>query len=165
MASSRVALNAFERIAAGWNLSPREGAELLNVSEATMQHWFEEIEAADVGADVLERISHLVWIWEDLAAVFGDGELARSWVRRPNTDFGEEPPLASMVGGDAEALRFVRAYLREARYGNESYAGTRSGVYGEADRYAAAVRDAWDDESDLSTCDAMTTRRRRESLP
>ena len=114
MVSPRVALNAYERIIADWKLSPQEGAELLSVGEATVRRWLEDKEAATIQADTLVRLSHLVRIWEDLSAVFGHNDFARSWVKRPNADFAEQPPL-QMLRGDVDALLYVRTYLATIR--------------------------------------------------
>ncbi len=111
MVSPRVALTAYERILDGWELDLGQGAKLLGQAEATLQNWLEDKDAASIPTEVLERLSHLIRIWEELAAVFGNGELARSWVQRPNTDFGEQPPLETLLRGDVEAFNFVRAYL------------------------------------------------------
>jgi uncharacterized protein (DUF2384 family) len=67
--------------------------------------------------DTLERISHLVAIWEDLSAIFGRGELARTWLKRDNADFGGRPPLKRLLRGYVQDLVFVRNYLDCARKG------------------------------------------------
>ena len=115
MVSPRVALiPAYERILDGWELDLGQGAKLLGQAEATLQNWLEDKDAASIPTEVLERLSHLIRIWEELAAVFGNGELARSWVQRPNTDFGEQPPLETLLRGDVQAFNFVRAYLAKS---------------------------------------------------
>ena len=115
--SARVALNAYVRIAEAWQLDYGESRRLLGVSERTVYRWLKEGRREAAGRDVLERISHIVTIWEDLAALFGRGEIARTWVRRPNRDFGDEPPLKRMVRGNVADLVFVRSYLENARHG------------------------------------------------
>ncbi len=115
--SARVALNAYERIAQGWKLSPDQSAVLLGVSPRTVYRWFKEDRRDHVRADTLERVSHLIAIWEDLAALFGRGELAQTWVKRENADFGDRPPLQRMLHGNVQDLVFVRTYLDRARQG------------------------------------------------
>ncbi len=78
---------------------------------------YEEPSRANLPADVKERIANLVVIWQDLAALFGPGEVAAGWVRRPNADFGDEPPLRRMTMGLMEDLIDVRRYLDLARQG------------------------------------------------
>lgn len=115
--SPRVALNAFARIAEAWGLSVAESRQLLGVSERTVYRWLREGKRENADRGVLERVSHLVAIWGDLAALFGRGEVARGWVRRPNRDFGERPPLERMLHGNVADLVFVRTYLDNARHG------------------------------------------------
>jgi len=116
--SPRVALNAYERIADSWGLDINESAVLLGVSQRTAYRWLKENSRERAGdQNTLERISHLITIWEDLAALFGRSELARTWVKRPNADFGEQPPLQRMLHGNVEDLVFVRTYLDRARQG------------------------------------------------
>ncbi len=115
--SARVALNAYERIAEAWGLDQEQSAALLGVSRRTVYRWFSEGGRDHVRRDTLERISHLITIWEDLAAFFGRGELARTWVKRQNADFGDQPPLQRMLHGNVQDLVFVRNYLDRARQG------------------------------------------------
>jgi len=65
MLSSRVALNAYERIAHGWKLGPDEGAKLIGVSAATVQTWLAYKDGANIPDDGFKRVSHLVWIWAE----------------------------------------------------------------------------------------------------
>lgn len=116
-ASPRVALNAYERIADAWRIDPAQSAVLLGVSTRTAHRWFKENWRDHVRPDTLERISHLIAIWEGLAALFGRGELARAWVKRENADFGDQPPLQRMLHGNVQDLVFVRTYLDRARQG------------------------------------------------
>jgi uncharacterized protein (DUF2384 family) len=115
--SARVALNAYRRIAEGWGLHPEQGATLLGVSPRTIYRWSKEDRRDSIRADTLERISHLVAIWENLAALFGRTDLARTWVARKNADFGDRPPLQRMLHGNVQDLVFVRTYLERARQG------------------------------------------------
>ncbi len=115
--SPRVALSAYEHIANAWGLGVDESALLLGVSPRTAYRWLKENHRGHVGSNTLERISHLIAIWEDLAAFFGRNELAKTWVKRPNADFGEQPPLQRMLHGNVQDLVFVRTYLDRACQG------------------------------------------------
>jgi len=110
-------LNAFARMADAWDLDPAQSAILLGVSSRTIHRWFREERGDHIRPDTLERISHLIAIWEDLAALFGRGELARTWLKRENADFGDRPPLKRMLHGYVQDLVFVRTYLDRARQG------------------------------------------------
>ena len=114
---ARVALNAFDRISRAWELGPEESAALLGVSRRTAYRILREGHREHARPDTLERISHLISIYEDLAALFGDADIARTWVRRPNFDFGEQSPLHRMLHGTIQDLIVVRGYLDRARQG------------------------------------------------
>ena len=64
---------------------------------------------------MLERISLLVGIHEDVRAVFGLGAAADEWIRRPNDDFGGDSPLDRLLGGNVQDIIDVRRYLALAR--------------------------------------------------
>ena len=113
--SPRVALNAFKRIAARWNLSPEQQSKLLGRSGRTPYRWTEP--PARLAAGVRERISLLVGIYEDIRLLFGEGPIADEWVKRPNRDFGDNPPLARLLAGNVSDLVVVRRYLAIARQG------------------------------------------------
>ena len=93
--SPRVALNAYERMADAWALTAEDSAVLLGVSARTVHRWFREHCPDQLRSDTLERISHLIAIWDDLAAIFGRGEPARSWLKRDNADFGGSRPYSA----------------------------------------------------------------------
>lgn len=116
-ASPRVAVNALRRLADRWQLTGADVAKLLCLHERTVRRMYEEPSRASLPADVKERVANLIVIWEDLAALFGPGEVADGWVRRPNADFGDEPPLRRMTTGLMEDLIDVRRYLDLARQG------------------------------------------------
>ena len=113
---SQVAFTALRRIAERWRLTAAETARLLGVHERTLRRMYETPERT-LAPDVSERVANLVVIWEDLAALFGRGPIADEWVRRPNRDFGDEPPLRRMTTGLMGDLIEVRRYLDLARLG------------------------------------------------
>jgi uncharacterized protein (DUF2384 family) len=100
-----------------WGLTVEEGAALLGISARTSHRWFREQRPDQLRPDTLERISHLIGIWENLAAVFGQGEPATTWLKLSNSDFGGQPPLQRMLHGNVQDLVFVRNYLDRARQG------------------------------------------------
>ncbi len=89
---------------------------MLGVHERTLRRMYEAPNRT-IPADVTERIATLLVIWEDLAALFGRGSIADDWVRRPNRDFGDQPPLQRMTTGLMSDLIDVRRYLDIARQG------------------------------------------------
>lgn len=89
---------------------------MLGVHERTLRRMYEAPDRP-IPADVRERIANLVVIWEDLAALFGAGPISDGWVRRPNRDFGDEPPLRRLTSGLMGDVIEVRRYLDLARQG------------------------------------------------
>jgi uncharacterized protein (DUF2384 family) len=114
--AAKVAVTALRRIAERWSLTGVEAALLLGIHERTLRRMYEK-PGRTIPPDVTERIANLVVIWEDLAALFGRGPIADEWVRRPNRDFGGEPPLARMTSGLMGDLIDARRYLDIARQG------------------------------------------------
>ena len=110
--SSRVALQAFAKLADRWALDQGQRARLLGRSERTA---YRLSSAGRIGRplqrDMLERISLLVGIHEDVRAVFGLGAAADEWIRRPNDDFGGDSPLDRLLGGNVQDIIDVRRYL------------------------------------------------------
>jgi hypothetical protein len=114
-----VAINAFNRIADRWELSPDQRALLLGRSGRTAYRWKggATSEGRPLQRDILERISLLIGIYEDIRKFFGAGPAADGWIRRPNADFGGEPPLSRLLAGNVEDIVEVRRYLGAARQG------------------------------------------------
>ena len=113
---SEVAFTAVRRMAERWDLSTGETARILGVSERTLRRMSDSPNRT-LSPDVQERIANLIVIWEDLAAVFGRGPIADGWMRRPNTDFGGEPPVNRLSSGLLGDIIEVRRYLDLARQG------------------------------------------------
>lgn len=112
----RVALTAFARIVARWGLEPKQAAKLLGRSDRTVTYRYAE-RPGRLPADVLERISLLVGIYEDVRLMFGSGPIADEWLKRPHRDFGGRAPLDRMLAGNVADLVAVRRYLGIARQG------------------------------------------------
>jgi uncharacterized protein (DUF2384 family) len=115
--SARIAIQAFEKMADRWHLSRAQRATLLGISERTAYRWAKEPARGDPSRDTLERISHLIAIYEDLRVLFGAGDAADGWVDRPNDDFAGDRPMRRMLGGNVEDIVTVRRYLDLAREG------------------------------------------------
>ena len=101
---SSTALAAFHRLADRWHLTDRDRATLLGLD-------IDEPEIRSLTDDQERRISYLLGIFTGLCDVLGQTELAITWVRRPNSDFGGGTPLDRMLAGGADGLAYVRAYV------------------------------------------------------
>jgi hypothetical protein len=116
---ARVGLTLFARLADEWSLSSAEQLALLGLtSRETLRRWMQDRERA-LGRDTLERLSHLVAIYDALGTLFAHSdETRRSWVRRPNTAplFGGRPALALMTA-TMSGLSDTRRYLDGMRDG------------------------------------------------
>ena len=108
-----VATNAFVRLAARLGLKNAQQATLLGVKPRTL----ERIRAGKAAFDrnELERLSHLISIWEGAAAFFGSTDAGVEWLTNENADFGQARPLDVMLHGNVEDLIAVRRYLDIAR--------------------------------------------------
>ncbi|MGA2079866.1 MAG: antitoxin Xre-like helix-turn-helix domain-containing protein [Holophaga sp.] len=120
------ALKAFRRLARLWDLGMADQLTLLGLREtqkATYYRWVKEAQAGaptlQLDRDPLDRIGHLLAIFEALGHLFQVPEQADAWVRRPNPHplFQDRPPLARLLRGGMEDLIAVRAYVEGAREG------------------------------------------------
>ena len=106
-----VALKAFFKLAAQWQLSTDDQLALLGQpSRRTFYRW----RAGDIAAlpaDTLERISVPVGIYKALAILLPVKERATAWVARDNTAFGGRSALAVMRQGRVDDLYQVRRHL------------------------------------------------------
>ena len=57
------------------------------------------------------------WDAGNLVAILGESLFADQWVRQPNGDFGDSPPLDRMLAGNVGDLAFVRSYIDAWRVG------------------------------------------------
>jgi hypothetical protein len=111
------ALRAFFRLAELWGLSMEHARVLLGQpSRATLYNW-KAGKARTLPHDTVRRISYLLGIFKALQILYGDAELADSWIRRPNAAFGGQSALERMLAGDVTDLAAVRAHLDAARGG------------------------------------------------
>lgn len=110
---SRVALKAFFRMAAKWQLQDADIATLLGCRS-------EDLDGLRNGTSVvldeekLTRISHLLKIYKLLHILFGPGERAYQWPSRPNTapPFNGQSAMVYMLSGQLSDIAAVHHYLR-----------------------------------------------------
>jgi uncharacterized protein (DUF2384 family) len=111
--SPKAALTALERIAERWQLRRQDLPLLLGRKPRTVRSWFERV-PAHLDVDVLERIGHLVGIFDALHRLFGDAEYADRWVHEPNAAFAGRPPIELLLSGGFTPLVDVHRYLQHA---------------------------------------------------
>ncbi len=111
------AVRGFFRIADLWGLGRAERAILLATSQRSIDRWKNDADSAELTRDQVERISYVLGIYSVLHSILGESALANDWVRRPNADFGEAPPLKRMLAGNVGDLAEVRRYVDAWRVG------------------------------------------------
>ena len=111
------ALRAFFRLVDLWGLTMEQARLLLGrPSRATLYNW-KAGRVRTVPHDTLCRISYLLGIYKALQILYREPQLADSWLRRANADFGGQSALERMLAGDVTDLAAVRAHLDAARGG------------------------------------------------
>lgn len=97
---SRLALEAFFAVAARWQLPPDDQATLLELAAGQLPAWRAQPGATTLSYAQLERVSYVLGIARNLAALMPDAD-ADAWVRRPGPGalFNGQPPLALMKTG------------------------------------------------------------------
>lgn len=95
---NKIARTALERLGHAWNLTPEQTTQL-SAARSSEEPLSEES---------LTRIAYLIRIFEGLVAFLGRGELARSWVNRPNDHFQGETPLAVMLRDGLAGIQKLR---------------------------------------------------------
>jgi hypothetical protein len=116
--SRAVGLAIFSRLAHRWRIPKGDWHVVLGRdSPNTIRNWERSARASDVGppldADVQERLSHLVAIYDALHRLFGDPTFADRWVHVGNRAFGGDPPLARLLTGRFSDIYEVRLYLEQ----------------------------------------------------
>lgn len=113
-----VALKAFGRIVADWDLSQAQAAALADMSESTWKRARKPGYAGDLTHDQLLRLSAVIGIYKALALYF-DEPLARRWITLPNTGplFDGARPVETMIADGLPQFLRVRAYLDALRGG------------------------------------------------
>jgi len=113
--SPKFALDALARIAERWKLKQQDLPALLGTSPRTVRAWYKS-PPARLDGHVLERISHLLAIYNALNAIFGT-PFADEWVHQPNRAFGDRPPIELLRSGGFTELVDIRRYLDQAMLG------------------------------------------------
>lgn len=108
-----LALQAVERIGQAWGLRKHDLPALLGRKPRTVRSWFDRAPAA-LDGDLLERVGHLLAIYNALHLIFEDAAFADSWVHRPNDAFDGKAPLDVLLSGSFTALVQTRQYLERA---------------------------------------------------
>lgn len=113
---SRVAVKLLLGIAEEWDLTEEQCCILAGIdAPATLQDWRQELGTSEPVINLppgrLERLSYLAGIYKGLQVLFADPEQRKSWIRKPNQDFGGASALDRMVTGQVVDLREVRCYL------------------------------------------------------
>jgi hypothetical protein len=115
------ALEAFRRLAELWRLSLHDQLTLLGLRDtqkATYYRWLRDPDLR-LDRDPMDRIGHVLAIFEALGHLFQEPAQADAWVRQPNRHplFQGRPPLARLLAGAMADLIAVRAHLEAARDG------------------------------------------------
>jgi hypothetical protein len=118
--SCRVGIRAFVNLADRWKIEKGAWPALLGRSSPnTIRHWIKSAETgedrdAPLEADVQERLSHLLSIYDGLHRLFGDDAYADAWIRTENRAFGGQTPLSRLLSGRFSDLYEVRLYIERA---------------------------------------------------
>lgn len=108
-----IALTAMDRVAAAWGINRAQIARLLAVPERTLRAWHAR-PPARLDAVVLERISHLIAIYDGLHRLFGDDPYADRWPHEPNAAFAATAPLTLLLTGTFTNLVTLRLSIDQA---------------------------------------------------
>jgi hypothetical protein len=113
-----VGLKAYSRLASQWQLTLREAAHLLDVSESTWKRIKSGQFSGDLTRDQTLRLSALIGLYKALALYF-DPPLSERWVKLENTGplFDGQRPLDRMIEGGLPTIIAVRTYVDALRGG------------------------------------------------
>lgn len=106
-------LPAVFRVLDAWGVSNRERAAILGLdSESTMYTWKRK-PPARLTSEKLERLAHILWIYELLHALFGDGPAADDFFHRPNAaaPFNGVKPVELLSSGSFAAIHTIYQWL------------------------------------------------------
>ncbi|MCW2390063.1 uncharacterized protein (DUF2384 family) [Sphingobium sp. B11D3B] len=110
-------------IAIEWGLTLQECRLVLGYpATSTYRVWKKRAQAGKeivLSVDTLTRISALLGIYRAVRILFGEGETAAGWLRRPNDErvFGGNPPMSLVTAGTQDALMTARRFLDAACLG------------------------------------------------
>lgn len=113
-----VALKAYRRLAAFWDLGNDEAAALADTKERTWTRIKKDEWRGELSQDQRLRLSALVGLYKGLHLYFSD-DLADRWVKLPNTGpvFRGATPLRTMIDGGLPAILKTRHYVDALRGG------------------------------------------------
>jgi len=107
----RVALKAFFNLVEEWELSRDQAITLLgSPSERTFYRW-REGKVSRLPKDTLERISVMMGIYKAAHVLLPVADRANEYLKRPNSAFGGDSVLDSMLKGRVANLYQVRRHL------------------------------------------------------
>lgn len=107
----KTALAVVDRIIAAWNLRRQDIPALLGRKPRTVRGWYEETPTS-LDDDVIERIGHLIGIYDALHLLFGDAAYANEWLHTPNTAFAGQKPATVLLSGRFTAVVDIHRYLQ-----------------------------------------------------
>ena len=111
----RVAVKLFLGITDEWELTDDQRCTLAGLnSRTTLHNWRKKVshnEAIKLSGDTLERLSYLSGIYKGVQLLFTDPDQWKTWVKKPNRDFGGQSALDRMLAGRVVDLSDVRRYL------------------------------------------------------
>lgn len=112
---SRVAVKLFFGITQEWDLTDEQRCTLAGLgTRTTLHNWRQKLDGNEpikLSKDTLERLSYLAGIYKGIQLLFTDPGQWKSWVRKPNRDFGGASALDRMLAGRVVDLVDVRRYL------------------------------------------------------
>ena len=106
-------LPAVFRVLDAWDIPNRERAAILGLdSESTLYVW-KKRPPARLSSEKLERLAHILWIYELLHALFGDGPAADNFLDRPNAapPFNGGKPIQLLASGSFAVIHTIYQWL------------------------------------------------------
>ena len=116
VAKNAVALKAFFKITAKWQLTSHQEMILLGASKSTFYVWRNK-KKGDLSKDTLERISYILGIYKALRILLPTEEAANKWIKKNNKAplFNGKSALDKLMKGHVIDLADVRRYLDAER--------------------------------------------------
>ncbi|MBV8172324.1 MAG: DUF2384 domain-containing protein [Candidatus Eremiobacteraeota bacterium] len=89
------------RILNAWKLKDAEQQRVLGLDSASTLYEWRRRAPSRLQAQTLERISYILWVYEYLHALFGEGAASDEWLARPNSAplFAGRPPATIFCSG------------------------------------------------------------------
>lgn len=119
-----MAVKLFFGISEEWNLTDEQRCTLAGLgTRTTLHNWRNKLDAnkpIKLSKDTLERLSYIAGIYKALQILFTDPGQWRTWVKKPNRDFGGASVFDRMLAGRVVDLVDMRRYLDGWR--GENYA-------------------------------------------